>query len=48
MLYIEVAIKLVSYPDSPHEKGSLAFNGRFLVFFTLLVLNLEPPIRFEQ
>ncbi len=23
---------LVSYPDFPHRKGSLAFNGRFLVF----------------
>ncbi len=23
---------LVSYPDFPHRKGSLAFNGSFLVF----------------
>ncbi len=23
---------LVSYPDYPRERGSLAFNGRFLVF----------------
>ncbi len=23
---------VVSYPDFPYRKGSLAFNGRFLVF----------------
>ncbi len=40
---------LVSYPDFPYRKGSLAFNvyGRFLVFLPCW-FRMESPIRFEH